>query len=119
MEMSTDGSSLVLTSHSLNMSLVNSPCVIRWLHLMVSYYSNHAHMMMLLTQQRGIMSFTLRRRVARRRAKRRISQLLHQLRLRRKKRKRRLKIMMIMKRKMIFLNSQSKRIHMLTCLRGK
>ena len=38
--MSTDGLSLVLTSLSLNKLSVNYHCVRRWLHLMVSYYSN-------------------------------------------------------------------------------
>ena len=41
MEMSIDGSLLVSINHSLNRSSVKYHCVIRWRHLMVSYYSNH------------------------------------------------------------------------------
>ena len=118
MEMSTDGSLLVLINHSLNKSSVISHCVIRWQHLMVSYYSNH-DVANIYQQQRDIMSSTLRRRRIRRRGRRRERRRNKQKLLQLRARRRNL-IKMINKRRMrmMLLGNQSLRIHMLTYLRG-
>ena len=129
MEMSTDGLSLVSINHSSNKSLENSHCVKRWLHLMVSYHSNHdtiITIVMLLLQQRDIMSYIqpVVRRIVRRKVKRKIKvqQLLHKLNRRRKQpqlmMKRNIKMLKMMMMMMICLNNQNLRIHMLTCQRG-